>query len=198
MVLVNRCGVAISPHNPAKNPTMSKTTTPLTKNWTFAHASDKDSTFRPVASVPTEIFLDLLAHKLIPDPFQQQNEIDVQWVGEEDWIYRVSFPSPACTKATTRTDIVFEGLDTYATVTLNGREILRAENMFTSYRVDVTGTLHECGENELTIVFESAFLRGKKVQEKWPDFYWGSWNGDASRLAVRKAQYHYVCHRFSE
>ncbi|KAF8244422.1 glycoside hydrolase [Wilcoxina mikolae CBS 423.85] len=193
MVLVNRCGVAIAlpTFSTSKKPTMSKTTTPLSKNWSFARASDKDQTFRPVAFVPTEIFLDLLAHKLIDDPFQQKNEFSVQWVGEEDWIYRVSFPTPPDAGRETKTDIVFEGLDTYATVTLNGFEILSAENMFTPYRVDVTHILREDKDNELSIVFESAFLRGKKVQEQWPDFYWGSWNGDASRLAVRKAQYHY-------
>lgn len=166
---------------------MSKITTPISKNWSFAKSTDQ--TFRSVECVPTEIFLDLLAHNLIPDPFPGKKELEVQWVGEEDWVYRVAFPTPA---QAGKTDIVFEGLDTYATVTLNGDVILESDNMFTPYRVDVTERLREDAENELSIVFESTFLRGKKIKEKWPDHYWGSWNGDESRLAVRKAQYHYV------
>ncbi|KAI9875071.1 MAG: Beta-mannosidase B [Pleopsidium flavum] len=63
--------------------------------------------------------------------------------------------------------------------------------MFIPERVDVTDLLHSSNENELVITFESAYLIGKKTVEKYPDHHWGCWNGDASRLAVRKAQYHY-------
>jgi len=201
MVLIDRFGVAISatqrtPPPPPPPPAMPKTTTALSKNWSFKRASEGTGGFRAVRNVPTEIFLDLLAHGLIPDPFSKRNELDVQWVGEENWIYATSFPTPAAATDSNggTTEIVFEGLDTYAAVTLNGTEILRSDNMFTPYRVDVTKLLEKVGggENKLTILFESAFLRGKKVREQWPDFTWACWNGDSSRLAVRKAQYHYV------
>jgi len=173
---------------------MSKTTTTLTKNWSFKRASETTESFRSVKSVPTEIFIDLLAHDLIPDPFHKRNELDVQWVGEENWIYATSFSSPAAADSHgSTTEIVFEGLDTYASAMLNGKEILKSENMFTPYRVDVTKHLKkDGGENKLSILFESAFLKGKKIKEQWPDFEWGCWNGDSSRSAVRKAQYHYV------
>lgn len=173
---------------------MSKSTTALSENWAFKRASEATESFHAVKSVPTEIFLDLLAYDLIPEPFHGQNELDVQWVGEENWIYATTFPSPpAADSRGSMTEIVFEGLDTYATVTLNGCEILRSGNMFTPYRVDVTKHLKkDGGENKLSILFESAFLKGKKIKEQWPDFEWGCWNGDPSRLAVRKAQYHYV------
>lgn len=191
MVFVNRYGSPVLPlvSTPPTNTAMSKLTTLLNNNWSFAQVGN-DPVFRPVESVPTEIFLDLLAHKLIADPFPGKNELDVQWVGEEDWIYRVVFATP--TKPG-RTDIVFEGLDTYAVVTLNGEVILSTDNMFTPYRVDITDRLRKDADNELSILFESAFLHGKKVREEHKDFYWGSWNGDESRLAVRKSQYHYVC-----
>jgi beta-mannosidase len=200
MVLIDRFGVANSATQrtpPPPPPVMPKTTTALSENWSFKRASEATESFRVVRSVPTEIFLDLLAHGLIPDPFHKRNELDVQWVGEENWIYATSFPTPTATTDSngSTTEIVFEGLDTYATVTLNGTEILRSDNMFTPYRVDVTKILKKVGgggENTLTILFESAFLRGKKIREQWPDFTWACWNGDSSRLAVRKAQYHYV------
>jgi beta-mannosidase len=194
MVLINRFGVLVSPPaGTTKSGEMSKITTALSKGWSFKRASESSDCFRPARQVPTEIFLDLLEHSLIPDPFLKKNELDVQWVGEEDWEYSVTFPTP--TAKGNKTEIVFEGLDTYATVTLNCVEILKSSNMFTPYRVDITEHLKKSGDNRLSIVFESAFLKGKKVKEQYPDFHWGCWNGDPSRLAVRKAQYHYVCPR---
>jgi beta-mannosidase len=96
--------------------------------------------------------------------------------------------------AQTRAELVFEGLDTYATVYLDGEEILRTDNMFTPARVDVTDFIpHVDGrEHQLTIRFDSALLIGKSIMEEYPAHHWGCWNGDTSRLAVRKAQYHYV------
>lgn len=174
---------------------MARTTTAISKDWLFAqlpHAADPSSStyeqFRPVAQFPTNVHLDLLAHDLIPDPFFSKNELDVQWIGERDWVYKTSFEA---TVGKGKKVLVFEGLDTYATVVLNGEEVLKSDNMFTEYRVDVTSGLRE-GSNQLEISFESAFLRGKMIKEGLPDHHWGCWNGDSSRLAVRKAQYHYV------
>lgn len=47
-------------------------------------------------------------------------------------------------------------------------------------------------ENVLEITFDSTYLTGKKLVEQFADHRWGCWNGDPSRLAVRKAQFHYV------
>ena len=80
---------------------------------------------------------------------------------------------------------------------LNGKKILESENMFTPERVDVTEVLSKDGDNELVITFDSAYFRGWELVEKYPNHKWGVWNGDNSRLAVRKSQYHWVClHRF--
>lgn len=83
--------------------------------------------------------------------------------------------------------MAFDGLDTFSTVSLNGKEMLRTDNMFTSYRVDITDSVHK--ENTLSIVFESALRRGKEIEEKEGVFT--SIMGDTSRRYVHKAQYHY-------
>jgi beta-mannosidase len=168
-----------------------KTAIPISANWEFKQADKEDSKFLPVAQFPTNVHLDLLHHKLIPDPFIGKNELDVQWVGEASWVYRSVFPSPEVPEGS-KAVLSFEGLDTFATVVLNGKTILETDNMFTPERVDVTGVLRGGAENELVINFESAYLRGWKLVEKYPDHKWGCWNGDNSRLAVRKAQYHWV------
>lgn len=174
--------------------TGKRTSTPLVANWSFKQV-DGDKDFLPVAQFPTNVHLDLLHHKLIPDPFVGKNENAVQWIGEEDWVYRTTFTAPKVSgDKDARIVLSFEGLDTYATVLLNGKEILKAENMFIPERIEVTELLKkdEGEENEMVITFESAYLKGKKIEEAHPDHKWGCWNGDKSRLGVRKAQYHYV------
>ncbi|KAI0383480.1 glycoside hydrolase family 2 protein [Hypomontagnella monticulosa] len=168
-----------------------RTVIPIDKNWQFKQADKKDSKYLPVAQFPTHVHLDLLAHKLIPDPYIGKNELDVQWVGEAVWVYKTSFASPAI-GSSAKAVLAFDGLDTFATVVLNGKTILETENMFIPERVDVTADLKkDGGENELVITFDSAYLRGWKLVEKYPDHKWGCWNGDNSRLAVRKSQYHW-------
>lgn len=168
----------------------------LDKDWVFKQADDDDEIvqFKPVAQFPTNVHLDLMHHGIIPDPFIGKNEDAVQWVGEKTWIYKTTFTSPSSFgSGTERAVLAFDGLDTYATVSLNNEEILRTEDMFIPERVDVTRLLQDAGQdNFLVITFESAFLIGKKTKENHPNHYWGCWNGDPSRLAVRKAQYHYV------
>lgn len=190
--------IVISPtHHPLQLFTkMSKhLAIPVNKGWTFKQADKKEAKFLPVAQFPTNVHLDLIANDIIPDPFMGKNENDVQWIGEVPWIYKTSFPSPTLTTEERRTVTVvlaFNGLDTFATVVLNGNVILKTENMFIPERVDVTTCLKKEGDNELEITFESAYLKGCSIMEKYPDHHWGCWNGDSSRLAVRKAQYHWV------
>ncbi|KAI9810609.1 MAG: hypothetical protein M1827_006171 [Pycnora praestabilis] len=163
---------------------------PINEGWEFRQAGPKYKEFLPVAQFPTNVHLDLIAHNLIPDPYHGKNERDVQWVGEKSWIYRTTFQAES-PEADRKAVLVFDGLDTYATVSLNGTEILKTENMFVPERVDISRLLGVDGKNEISITFESTYLKGKKIVENHPEHHWGCWNGDPSRLAVRKAQYHY-------
>ncbi|KAK3382252.1 glycoside hydrolase family 2 protein [Lasiosphaeria ovina] len=166
---------------------MARVVIPVDANWQFRQ--DKtDEPFRAVGQFPTNVHLDLLHHGLIPDPFVGKNELDVQWVGEAQWVYRTAFAAPPVA-AGARAVLAFDGLDTFATVVLNGTTILETDNMFVPERVDVTALLRP--DNELVVSFDSAYLRGWKLVEQHPDHKWGCWNGDSSRLAVRKAQYHW-------
>lgn len=196
-----------------------KISIPISQNWQFAQLPDANppsdtgssppghsleyNKFLPVSQFPTNIHLDLLHHGLIPDPFVGKNELDVQWVGEARWAYKALFASPPISSDNgddnekRKAVLAFDGLDTFATVRLNGDVILESDNMFLPKRVDVTAVLKTGDEqNELVIEFDSAYLRGWELVEKYPDHKWGCWNGDNSRLAVRKAQYHWVCYPF--
>ncbi len=140
------------------------------------------------ASVPGVVQSDLLALGIIPDPFQSLNEATVQWVGESDWIYRSRFSWSPDDVAHGETTLCFGGLDTFATVWLNGHQILASDNMFVAHRIPVQANLL-AGDNELLIVFESALRHGKARESEMGKM--PVWNGDSSRVYVRKAQYHY-------
>ena len=60
----------------------------LNKNWEFTHAN-KTQWYK--ATVPGTVHTDLLANKLIPDPFFGDNEKRVQWIDTCDWIYKTTF-----------------------------------------------------------------------------------------------------------
>jgi beta-mannosidase len=167
----------------------------LDNGWLFKQLGGSDSagTFRPVATFPTNIHLDLLAHNLIPDPFIGTNETEVQWIGDQTWVYQCSFTIPTNEiDKFEHSSLIFEGLDTFCTVTLDGKEILQSDNMFISHRMEVRDLLKEGNEHVLKLVFESATSRGQSEMAKYPAHAWGTWNGDPSRTAARKAQYHYV------
>lgn len=164
---------------------------PIDQNWHFKQAGEQDSHYRPVSQFPTQIHLDLLHHKLMPDPFVGKNELDVQWVGEKPWVYSTTFHTPEM-HGRAKAELVFDGLDTFASVVLNGKTLLETDNMFVAQRVDVTDVLRKSRDNELVITFDVAYFRGWDIVDSHPHHKWGCWNGDVSRLAVRKAQYHWV------
>ncbi len=139
------------------------------------------------ATVPGTVYQDLIASGHIPDPYIGRNEQQVQWVAESAWCYRTAFDVDASQRRA-RVALVFDGLDTFAQVWLNGEPILSSDNMFVPARVDVTAMLHD-GRNELWIRFDSALQRGRALEAHYGRR--ALWNGDSSRLYVRKAGYHY-------
>lgn len=128
-------------------------------------------------------------HRL-KDPFIGFNEIKAEWVGTKSWVYRKSFKKPAI-PAGAIAALVFEGLDTFAHVKLNGKTILTTDNMFLPYRVDVTYALSSESEQHLEIEFDSALLKARDIRTQHPEHKFVGFNGDPARMAVRKAQYHW-------
>ena len=108
------------------------------------------------ATVPGVIHTDLMANEIIEDPFFRLNERGVQWVDKEDWIYQTEFTANKDILSKECIELVFEGLDTYADVYLNDEQtpILKADNMFRRWRVDVKQSLKE-GKNLLKVYFHS-------------------------------------------
>lgn len=137
------------------------------------------------AAVPGTAHGALLAAGRIPDPFYGRNELDVRWVAERRWAWRLAFDAG---ELAPREELVFEGLDTYCTVWLNGERLLQSDNMFVPQRVDVRSRLKP-GHNELLLCFEPALAEARKVEAVHGKR--ALWNGDSARLHARKAQYHF-------
>lgn len=133
-----------------------KDVTQLTEGWSLSHEGALLD-----ARVPGCVHTDLLAAGLIPDPFLGTNEIDIAWVGRRPWTYRHPFDADgAFAEEHERTDLVFDGLDTAARITLGGRELGSTRNMHRSYRFDVTGL-----DGELRVEFTSAYAEAAAVRE---------------------------------
>ncbi|KAF9247262.1 glycoside hydrolase family 2 protein [Melanogaster broomeanus] len=164
----------------------------IASGWSFSQVGGgqgtKDGEWLPVSEFPTTVHVELLKLKRIPDPFLGLNEWEVQWVGEAEWAFKNTFVVTETDLAATNADLVFDGLDTFATVTLNGQEILNTENQFITYRASVKPLL-SVGPNDLVITFASAFKKGREIEKVNGKYH--LWNGDSSRLHVRKAQYNY-------
>lgn len=106
------------------------------------------------AEVPGCIHTDLIRAGLIADPTVGRHELDALWVGECDWTYRRRFVAPAALLSHRRVDLVCDGLDTIAAVTVNGRRVGSAANMFRPHRFDLRGAV-EAGENLVEVAFRS-------------------------------------------
>jgi len=156
----------------------------LHKGWMFKEAT---ATQWLPATVPGTVHTDLMRHKRIPDPFYRDNEAKVQWVAEKDWDYRLHFNITSAQLAVRHLELVFEGLDTYADIYLNGRLLLHADNMFRTWRLDVKPHLNP-GKNELAIRFHNAAHHADSLARIALPLVRPS---DNNRHYVRKAQYHF-------
>ncbi|OOG41351.1 glycoside hydrolase family 2 protein [Rhodanobacter sp. C05] len=141
------------------------TTQMLDSGWQFRLApGDSHATDHPkavlwqLATVPGTVQTDLMATKLVADPFYRDNEAQIQWVGLSDWQYRTSFNVDHATLARQHVELVLDGLDTFADVYLNGEKLIAADNMFRRWLVPVASLLHE-GANTLEVRLYSPIKR---------------------------------------
>ena len=127
------------------------------------------------ATVPGTVHTDLLDAGLIPDPYVGTAESELAWMHTTDWRYERSLtaPFPATDE---RVDLVLEGLDTVATITLGDTVVGRTRNQHRSFRLDVRDevTRAEGAAQPLTVDFASALLHARE---------------EADRLGARPAAY---------
>lgn len=164
-------------------------------NWKFRACGDEE--WLP-ATVPGSVHTDLLKNEMIPQPFYGKNEHELQWIDKQDWEYSTVIHLEEEWQSLASTELIFEGLDTYADVYINDVHILSADNMFRAWKVNVKELL-QIGDNHIRVKFRSA------VKEDLPKLSQLSYAlpapNDQSELGgleeqrisvfARKAPYHY-------
>lgn len=135
-------------------------------SWQFRNV--KDRRWLP-ASVPGCVHTDLLRAGKINDPFFSENELTLQWIEERDWHYRADFKLPDHFWKEQYIELVAEGLDTVATVSINGKPISRTDNMYHSHRWNIKDLL-KITSNRIDIVFQSPmrYIRNTRTRFSSP------------------------------
>lgn len=147
---------------------------PLNKGWTVRPTAGPVPTELAAvlpdegvqASVPGCVHTDLLAAGLVPDPYLDENEALLSWIGDTDWRYETTFTwsEEDAAAGDDVVELVAEGLDTVATVELDGRVVARTANMHRTHRIDLTGAL-SVGEHRLSVTFDAPIPAAQRASE---------------------------------
>jgi len=167
---------------PLKNATLS-----LDHGWQFRQVAGATTNGWLPATVPGDVHLDLLANKKIPDPFFRDNEAKLQWIEKEAWEYQLTFNVTPAMLSRSHVDLVFDGLDAAAVVSINGVQVLSADNSFRIWRVSAKSHLH-AGNNLLNVVFPSPI---KAAEHAASSDYFRLKSKTEDKTYVRKAAYEY-------
>lgn len=198
--------VLLSAAIPAMLAAAPRETVTLDKGWELrlapgeedaAKAHPRAAEWLP-ATMPGYVQIDLIARKLVPDPFVGLNETAIQWVGRSDWEYRGRLDAAPALLSRRHVELVFDGLDTFADVSVNGQRLLSADNAHRRWRADIRSLLKP-GANEILIRFRSPLkvLKPKiaAIANPLPGEY-DSMVGDEpegrqTSPYIRKPKYHY-------
>ncbi len=137
----------------------------LNSDWTLIHPSASKST--PV-DIPFDVHSTLLKSGLINDPYWRDEELNLDWVHESEWMIRRQFdwqPEPGSETHTTLLQL--SQVDCCTTIHLNQQRIGQTENVFLTHRIDVTKAL-VAGVNTLEITFHSNSEEAIKRAEIFP------------------------------
>ena len=141
----------------------------------------------PVAA-PGDTYLALIAAGRLPHPFKGRREADAAWVRDREWWWRTTFTAEPSRRLGEQISLVFEGLDTFASIFLDGVLLGRADNMFRTYAFDIGAHLTETGPHALAIRFDPPALA--VPAQDLP--VWGAFKDRVSRSKrnlMRKAQF---------
>ena len=138
--------------------------------------------------IPNSAMNVLFENKAIPDPFYKDNEAKLQWLEKTDWIWENRFDVKEEVTILEKNELILRGVDTYADIFLNDSLILKTDNAFRTWRVEVKNLLKP-KDNVLKVVFTNPLsIEAKKDSNApvdYPDVY------NTRRMFTRKPQFHY-------
>jgi beta-mannosidase len=136
----------------------------LSGNWTLV---SQDGEFSTNYAVPGDVHSALIAAGLIPHPYKGRKELGARWVADRGWVASREFTVNGIEPGQYYLDITY--LDTVADISINGVQVLHAENCFRRYRPDITQALR-VGDNTIEIMFHSntAAANAKQAAQPFP------------------------------
>jgi beta-mannosidase len=138
-----------------------------------------DDRFWMTARVPGDVHSALIERNLIDHPYFGHNDLKSRWIEDKEWWYRTQFdyePGDGDDKH----ELIFEGLDTFATVYVNGLEIGTTNNMLMAHTFDVSKILRS-GKNTIAVKFDPLHVHNRDKEQ----FQWSSYTKE--RPWIRKA-----------
>ena len=102
--------------------------------------------------VPSVVQQSLYENSLMPHPYLGTVENDLLWISDHHWDYTLHFDADKELLDKENIELVFEGIDTYADVSLNGEKLFFADNQFRTWKQDVKDLLKE-KDNLLEVLF---------------------------------------------
>ncbi|MFE5321803.1 glycoside hydrolase family 2 protein [Paenibacillus sp. NPDC056579] len=138
-----------------------------------------DDRFWMTAKVPGDVHSALIERQLIDHPYFGHNDLKSHWIEEKEWWYRTQFNYELGDKEE-KHELIFEGLDTFATIYVNGLEIGKTDNMLMAHTFDVTRILKN-GKNTIAVKFDPIHLHNHDKEQ----FQWSSYTKE--RPWIRKA-----------
>lgn len=135
-----------------KSPSLGVDIISLNGKWQLMNSNSSVSLS---AEVPGCVHTALQRQGFISDPYYRFNDLAYRWISLDNWTYTTSFSVPAHVRGKGKAVLVFEGVDTVSTISLNGVTIGKTDNMFRRYDFEVTGLLKD-EENVLRVWIMSA------------------------------------------
>ncbi|HBC88543.1 MAG TPA: glycoside hydrolase family 2 [Lentisphaeria bacterium] len=119
------------------------------------------------ATVPGNIAVDLVREKIIPDPYIGMNSLVTYKWERTDFTYSTSFIAPELGK-NEKLELLFEGIDTVATIKLDGKKISFVENMFIPHSIDITDAIKNGRKtHELSVEIHNIMDYSAARVKKW-------------------------------
>lgn len=133
----------------------------LNGKWALRNSN---SSIKLYGDVPGCVHTALFSWGLIKDPNLRFNDIAYKWIARDEWIYSKEFTLSPNIRLWQKVVLVCEGIDTISTITLNNIPVMKTQNMFNRYTIDITKYILE--KNYIEIKLESPVEWAKEKKHK--------------------------------
>lgn len=152
-----------------------------------AGSADDAEGWMPI-SAPGDVYQALIAAGRLVHPYEGRNEAAAAWVRDREWWQRTTFVAPEAAESDS-VELMFDGLDTFATVFLDGQEVGRTDNMFRPWVFPIGDRVRPGQTTTLSIRFDPTAVA---LEGLTPPAPWAAFTDRISRSKrnlMRKAQF---------